>query len=89
MGWPNFTGKATETTEVFFTYSKRGWTERALTIEWLRQLFIPQTAAAGRTRLLILDGHDSHVTMEFIETCVEQTFFCSAFHLLPRIFYNL
>ncbi|KIL56474.1 hypothetical protein M378DRAFT_1034675 [Amanita muscaria Koide BX008] len=37
-------------------YSKKGWTNRIIGLE-------------GRTRALYVDGHDSHVTREFIEHC--------------------
>lgn len=78
MGWHGFTGRATNTRNLFFSYSKGGWTESASSIEWLKQLFIPQIASRsshGREGLLILDGHESHVTIEFIETCIEHESF--------------
>lgn len=40
---------------------------------WLRKTFIPQTAllSKGRTRLLILDGHNSHITWNFAFEAVQ------------------
>ena len=46
--------------------SENGWTTDELTLEWLQQVFEPQTRSrtVGRYRLLILDGHGSHMTPE-------------------------
>ena len=41
-------------------------------MDWLRQIFLPIIAAEGRRhRILIVDGHDSHITGEFIVLCQE------------------
>ncbi|OHW96491.1 transposase [Colletotrichum incanum] len=40
-------------------------------VTWLKRVFLPQTAPSqsGQARLLILDGHRSHTTTEFIWQC--------------------
>lgn len=40
---------------------------------WLEQIFIPDTKPADEDqwRLLILDGHKSHSTEEFMTRCLE------------------
>jgi len=55
--------------------SENGWTTDELTFEWLRQVFEPQTRSrtVGRYRLLILDGHGSHMTPEFDKFCKENS----------------
>jgi DDE superfamily endonuclease len=55
----------------WFTSSANGWSSNALGMAYLTQVFDPATRAkAGRgRRLLIVDGHSSHVNMEFIRTC--------------------
>jgi len=55
--------------------SENGWTTDALTFEWLREVFEPQTRSrtVGRYRLLILDGHGSHMTPEFDKFCSENS----------------
>jgi hypothetical protein len=56
---------------VHFASSLSGWTNNELGLAWLKQVFDRSTKEkAGRSyRLLILDGHGSHLTMDFIEYC--------------------
>lgn len=55
----------------FVASSESGWTDNELGLAWLRDVFQPNTKLkAGRSwRLLILDGHGSHMTVDFIEYC--------------------
>lgn len=58
--------------KAFFTLSPSGWTNNKLGIVWLEQVFNRETklkALRRSYRLLILNGHGSHVTMEFIKYC--------------------
>jgi hypothetical protein len=56
--------------EVFISSSLSGWSNNEIGLAWLEQVFNRYTKQrAGRWRLLILDGHGSHITMEFIEYC--------------------
>jgi hypothetical protein len=54
-----------------FASSPSGWTNNEIGLAWLKQVFDRYTRPkAGRGyRLLILDGHGSHITMDFIEYC--------------------
>jgi hypothetical protein len=54
-----------------FSVSQSGWTNDDLGVAWLEQVFEPGTSkkARGNYRLLILDGHGSHVTRRFIDFC--------------------
>jgi hypothetical protein len=47
-----------------FAYSPKGWTDSKLGIDWLVDNFEKYTATVvkGIWRLLILDGHISHMT---------------------------
>jgi len=45
-----------------------GWTSNDIGLAWLRQIFLPQTATDDY-RLLLLDGHKSHATFEFMWEC--------------------
>ena len=46
-------------------FSTKGWTNNALGYDWLKEWFIPRTTRAQNHRLLILDGHESHESVEF------------------------
>src|SRR4029434_5234741 len=54
-----------------FTATEKGWTNRDVALEWLQRVFIPLTRPQDPTqaRLLILDGHDSHTTDDFMWNC--------------------
>ena len=53
--------------------SENGWTNNELGMTWLRTIFNKYTKdrTKGRYRLLILDGHGSHVTSEFEQFCTQ------------------
>lgn len=56
-----------------FTATNKGWTDDETAVKWLEEIFIPQTtpAKAGDKRLLIVDGHGSHTTDNFMFKCYE------------------
>lgn len=58
---------------IHFSTSPNGWTSNDLGLAWLKQVFDRYTKAKARRRwrLLILDGHGSHVTKAFIDYCDE------------------
>ncbi|KAL3707903.1 hypothetical protein TMatcc_005885 [Talaromyces marneffei ATCC 18224] len=53
--------------------SKNGWTTDEIGLRWLQKHFIPHTTSRtkGRYRMLILDGHGSHLTAQFDQICAE------------------
>ena len=53
--------------------SSNGWTTDEIGLRWIQKLLIPLTNSRirGRFRLLILDGHDSHLTPYFDRICAE------------------
>ena len=55
----------------WFASSPNGWTSDELGLSWLKSLFDPQTSDKAKRdwRLLILDGHGSHCTLDFLEWC--------------------
>ncbi|KID96268.1 DDE superfamily endonuclease, CENP-B-like protein, partial [Metarhizium majus ARSEF 297] len=57
----------------FFTTSETGWTNHELGKEWLIGVFDRFTKAKARNgrdyRLLITDGHSSHINMDFLDWC--------------------
>jgi hypothetical protein len=60
----------------FFTSSPTGWTNNDLGYQWLTTVFDRETktkARGGRDwRLLIIDGHGSHINMRFLEWATKQ-----------------
>ncbi|SJX66657.1 related to transposase [Sporisorium reilianum f. sp. reilianum] len=61
-----------------FATSPKGWTDDNLAPEWLHNCFDKHTRekAHGNYRLLILDGHGSHVTILFIQQAWELRIVC-------------
>ena len=51
------------------TTSDKGWTDGNVGRNWLEHIFDQETKekAGGKTRVLLLDGHSSHYTLEFID----------------------
>ena len=56
-----------------FSTSNSGWTSDSHAYEWLTTVFEPTTRPANSTlyRLLIMDGHGSHITANVIAYCME------------------
>jgi hypothetical protein len=56
-----------------FSASSKGWTSNVHGLEWVRRVFEPATRekANGQPRLLICDGHDSHISGNFIGHCMD------------------
>jgi hypothetical protein len=53
--------------------SSTGWTNNGLGFTWLKEVFEPATRekAAGQRRLLICDGHESHISSKFISFAMD------------------
>ncbi|KLO08238.1 DDE-domain-containing protein [Schizopora paradoxa] len=58
--------------DAFFSVSKNGWMDSELALQWLKTVFEPLTCekAAGRIRVIVLDGHSSHYSLEFLQFCI-------------------
>ena len=71
-----------------FSYTSSGWTNQILGLAWINH-FNQHTVklAKGRHRLLIVGGHNSHVTIEFIEYCISARIlvYCLSFHSTHRL----
>ena len=52
--------------------NSKGWTSNEHGVKWLKKCFEPamRDKADGEFRLLICDGHDSHISAEFIRHCI-------------------
>ena len=55
-----------------YTSSNNAYTSNDIGLQWLQDIFIPQSAknlASNQYRLLLLDGHRSHTTLDFMWEC--------------------
>jgi len=54
--------------EWYFTTTPKGWIDNETALKWLRKVFIPLTRPArpSQKRLLIIDGHGSHITVDYM-----------------------
>ena len=55
--------------EAFFGCSTNGWSDNELGFLWVKEVFEPQTRRYGNPRLLIIDGHQSHISVKFVKFC--------------------
>lgn len=62
----------------YLAVSEKGWTDDKLAEQWLEEVFIPASAklAHGQKRILVLDGHGSHLTPEFAVKAWDQNVVC-------------
>lgn len=51
-----------------FTTSENGWTSNDIALEWLLKVYLP-VPPVGKKRLLVVDGHGSHATDNFMWHC--------------------
>lgn len=59
-----------EVPDWLYTTSENGWTLNLIGLKWLESIFLPSTRPdIDRYRLLILDGHGSHISIDFLWTC--------------------
>lgn len=68
-----------------YTSSSSAFTTNEIGLKWLQEIFIPQTAEyvrEGQWTLLLLDGHKSHITSEFIQLAYLHKIFC--YYLIPH-----
>ena len=65
-------GSTEGATEASWKASDNGWTSNDLAVQWLREIFEPQTRikANGGRRLIICDGHGSHISAKFVAHCM-------------------
>ena len=60
---------------ILFGVSPNGWTDNSKAMAWLKHHFGPgsvsEIKAAGEWRMLIFDGHVSHMNREFLSTCLD------------------
>ncbi|KAF7565281.1 hypothetical protein PtrM4_047150 [Pyrenophora tritici-repentis] len=67
--------------QFFIGSSPSGWTNNDIGLAWLKEVFERETRWKARSgyRLLLLDGHGSYVTMDFINYCNDHKILLLAF----------
>jgi DDE superfamily endonuclease/Tc5 transposase DNA-binding domain/helix-turn-helix, Psq domain len=55
--------------DLHYTVSPNAWTSNELALRWLRLVFLPETITTGNYRMLLMDGHGSHATVDFLYEC--------------------
>ncbi|KAG6989101.1 Pogo transposable element with ZNF domain [Fusarium oxysporum f. sp. conglutinans] len=62
----------------YYITSDNGWTDNHIAVEWLKEVYLPQAQPADESdaRLIILDGHGSHVSDEWMATCFLNNVYC-------------
>ena len=68
-----------------FTATENGWVTDQTALEWLKKVFIPNTAPRDPSeyRLLIMDGHGSHTTTDFMFECFSNRIYLLFCPLIP------
>ncbi|EIW72019.1 hypothetical protein TREMEDRAFT_58164 [Tremella mesenterica DSM 1558] len=66
----SWTSEVLPSDEIFMGASEKGWTDDNLGLQWLTEVFDKSTTSKQlRRRLLIVDGHSSHVNYTFLQLC--------------------
>ena len=60
-----FIDELKEVADWYYITSDNGWTDNHIAVEWLKQVYLSQTQPEDESdaRLIILDGHRSHVSV--------------------------
>ena len=53
-----------------YTCSKSGWMESAHFVEWFEKVFLAETAELEGSKLLVFDGHNSHLSKTIVDLAI-------------------
>ena len=65
--------------------SEKGWTDSELGLEWLKHFEEHTRATVGKHRLLIMDGHASHASEQFVRFCEDHQVIPLCLPLNPEV----
>ena len=75
-----------EVPDWLYTTSTNGWTSNEIGTRWLEEVFLKETSQQSsnslQTRLLLIDGHGSHATVDFMRICWLNNIY--AYYLIPH-----
>ena len=76
--------------DYYFLLSPKGWSDNAVALKWVTELFDPcnATSVGPLPRLLILDGHESHLG-SLQGSANREILFFSVFHHTLHILFSL
>ena len=72
--------------DILCGHSPNGWTNNEMGLGYLKHHFGPQSLSAekakGQYRMIVFDGHESHVSHEFLQYCIDNRIiaFCLPLH---------
>ena len=72
----------TDLPDWLYTSSPNAFTSNEIGLLWLKEVFVPETADCVGWKLLIMDGHKSHCTDEFMRVAWLNKIHC--FYLIPH-----
>ena len=69
--------------------SPNGWTDAEIGLHWLQTVFNKHTKPErGMCRMLIVDGHESHVSIPFMEFVPKRKSYLFVCHHIQLIYYS-
>ena len=71
-----------KTPEYLYTTSENGWTSNTISLQWLKEVFLPFTQCNNAPHLLLLDNHGSHISVEFMKICWQHNVYL--YYLIPH-----
>lgn len=72
----------------FYNVSENGWMDSIRFLDWFQNVFIEKTKDQEGPKLLILDGHKSHITLELSEAAVKNNISVICLITTQHTFYN-
>jgi hypothetical protein len=74
---------------IWIAVSQSGYTNDVLSFKWLKHFDAQTQPPNGEWRMLVIDGHGSHLTIEFVDYCYRPNVKISVFLLLAHLTYIL
>ena len=69
---------------IHFAATEKGWTSNEIGLQWLTTIFNRYTKEKRGKRLLLIDGHSSHINMAFFDGADSGQFIGKVFFYLDR-----
>jgi hypothetical protein len=73
---------ASDCPDWLYANSENAWTSNDIGYRWLCDVFLPETQVANETRILLVDGHSSHASPQFMAKCIKNN--VKVIYLIPH-----